>query len=189
VGSLGLVRWMESGLLDRMQLDGTTLENSEAVASSDGMQQPEMKSPSAAPGITEADDTLAILARILPYRIDDLHALGIPERPTAFLLHLTTKKWFTVDLDSEGRILGIRWSVDEDGLGGCGLADDFARMPLPLLLMRRTAKEVLLSDRAAFLVGNNGITFKNAEGDVEFIAAEELIGFSHRPSDQPLPPQ
>jgi len=183
-GSLAPLSWMESGLLDKMQLDGTTLENFKAVASSDGMQEAETKSPSVAPCRAEADDSLAILARNLPSRINGMHMLGGPERPTAFLLHLAAIQGFVVDLDSEGRILAIRWFANEDGLASCDFAEKIVRMPLPLVLMRRTAKEVLLADRAAFLVGNNGITIKDAAGDVEFIAAEELIGLAYRPADK-----
>jgi YD repeat-containing protein len=148
-----------------------------------GMQA-ETKSP-AAPGVTEADNSLAILARILSSRINDMHMLGGSERPTTFLLHLALTRGFVVDLDSEGRILAIRWSADENGLASCDFVENFPGMPLPLLLMRRTAKEVLLSDRAAFLMGNNGITVKNAEGDLEFIPAEELIGLAYRPAEKP----
>lgn len=189
MGPLAPVRWTESGLLDRTQLDGTTLENYQALASGDDMQQAEAKSPSAAPCPTEANDTLAILARILPATTDGMHVLGRPERPTAFLMHLAAIQGFVVDLDSEGRILAIRWAADEVGLASCDFAEKFVRMPLPLLLVRRTSREILISDRAAFLVGNNGITIKNVKGDVEFIAAEELIGLAYRPADKSSKPQ
>lgn len=119
--------------------------------------------------------------RVLPTPDEGILQLGVAERPTDVLLHLPGVRGCTVDLDSEGRILGIRWWTDEHGSAEEGFEDSLANVPVPFLLLNRNGNGVLVSDRAAVIVGTNGIAIKRVDGEIEFIPTKDIFGLTFRP--------
>jgi len=83
--------------------------------------------------------------------------------------------------------LGIRWRADEHGSAEEGFEDSLANVPVPFLLLNRNGNGVLVSDRAALIVGTNGIAIKRVDGEIEFISTRDIFGLTFRPSArQPL---